>query len=91
MAENILHIGAVRIRCNGSGNLKTTLFSLDDVYSQALTNITLQSVTNIQPTLLANFSQERALVELKTTEFDEHFRIRRIVVYVKEIASSHPQ
>lgn len=91
MAEDILHIGAVRTRATGAGSLRMTLYSLDEVQSQVLTNLTLSATTNIQPTILANFSQQRIMLKLSTTELDEHFVIRRIQLFAKPIASGYPQ
>jgi len=90
MPESILHFGAIRVRVVGDGNLKAKLSSLDDVFSQDLVPITMESASGIQPTRLANFNSQRALLEIKTTEFDEYFRINRIILFVKELYTSYP-
>jgi hypothetical protein len=88
--ENIAHFTAVRMRVTGEGNLKMTLFSLDDVRLQELNPFVLTPETNIQPTRLANFNEQRASLEIKTTEFQEYFRINRIILFSKEIYTSYP-
>jgi hypothetical protein len=91
MSEDILHVGAVRTRATGSGSLRFTLYSLDETQSQVLIPLILSATTNIQPTLLANFSQQRVMLKLTTTSLDEHFTVRRIQIFAKPIASGYPQ
>jgi hypothetical protein len=88
--ENISHFAAIRIRVNGTGNLKMTVFSLDDVRSKTLVPLVMQQQNRIIPTRLVNFTEQRAAFELKTTEIDEKFRINRIVIFTKEIYTSYP-
>ena len=89
--EYTQHYHAIRIRVKGSGNLKLTLYSLDDVKSQTLTPVAMSSSTNIAPTQLADFNQQRARLDIRTTEIDETFTINQINVYIKPIYSSYPQ
>ena len=91
MAEDLIHVGAIRLRVIGSGTLLTTLYSLDSVYSSNLANHTLAATTNIQPTLLANFIQQRISIRCSVDEMDHYFKMRRMVVYLKPVATSVPQ
>jgi len=88
--ESISHFAAIRIRLNGEGNLKMSVYSLDDVRSKTLVPFTMATTTRIIPTRLVNFSEQRASFELKTTEIDERFRINRIVIFMKEVFTSYP-
>lgn len=88
--EIISHFSAVRIRVNGAGSLKLSLFSLDDVVSTTLVPLTMAATTNIVPTRLTNFQQHRASLEIKTTEIDERARINRIIIFVKEVFTEWP-
>lgn len=88
--ENITHFVAVRMRVQGFGNLKLTMFSIDDVQSQTLVDFPMTAVTNIQPTRLCNFIQQRASLEIGTTEINEWFRINRIILFSREHGSSYP-
>lgn len=90
MAEDILHFGAVRYRVNGIGQLKSTLFSLDDVYSQTLAEITMATATNREPRVLSNFIQQRARLRFGTTDFGEFFKVNRVVIFVKTMWSEYP-
>ena len=88
--ENISHFAAIRIRVNGTGSLKMSVYSLDDVRSKTLVPFTMQTATRIIPTRLVNFMEQRAAFELKTTEIDEKFRINRIIIFMKEVFTSYP-
>jgi len=90
MPESILHFGAIRVRVVGDGNLKAKLSSLDDSFSQDLVPLAMESASGIQPTRLANFNSQRALLELKTTEINEYFKINRIIFFIKELYTSYP-
>jgi len=89
--ENIQHFGSIRIRVTGSGVLRARLLSLDDVRTQTLPTLTMAAATNIQPTILANFTEQRAALELSTTAINEFFRVNRIIVYMKTVATGYPQ
>lgn len=90
MAENILHFGAVRFRLNGNGNLNLELHSLDDTNVDTLLAIPITN-TGVEPTRLSNFNSQRARVKGFTTVINEHFKINRIIIYVKPIYTSYPQ
>lgn len=88
--ENISHFAAIRVRLTGSGLLRMRVFSLDDERLKQLVPFSMQFTTRIIPTRLVNFMETRAAFELKTTGIDERFRINRIVVFVREVYTSHP-
>lgn len=88
---NILHFGAVRFRITGSGSLISYLRSLDDVRNQQLVDLTMQSVTNREPVVLANFKEQRAQLELSVVEIDETFTISKIIIFIKPTETGYPQ
>lgn len=88
--ENITHFTAVRMRLQGGGNLDMNLYSLDDTMTQQLVPFTMANATNIQPTRLCNFVQQRASLRASTDEINEWFRINRLIIYVKEFGTSYP-
>ena len=88
--ENISHFAAIRIRVNGTGQLKMSTYSLDDVKTKTLVPFTMTPKARIIPTRIVNFMEQRASFELKTTEIDEKFRINRIVIFMKEVFTSYP-
>lgn len=47
--------------------------------------------TNREPLILGNFTEQRACFEFRTTELDETFKIGKIVLYVKVVATGYPQ
>ena len=90
-AGELIHFNAVRMRVVGSGSLQLTLRSLDNVNSTQLSSITLSSVTNREPTVLASFVEQRAQLEIKTNSIDENFTLDKIVIFIRPIASGYPQ
>jgi len=90
MPENIVHFGGIRIRVNGSGNLKPTLYSLDKIRSSILVPLVMVANTDIEPTRLCNFTSQRAILRLETTEFNDVMRVNRIIVYVKPMYTQFP-
>lgn len=89
--DYIQHYHAVRVRVRGSGNLRLTLLSLDGTETQTLDPVAMTTTTNIAPTKLCNFKQQRAQLMFKTTAINEVFEINQVNVYIKPIATSYPQ
>ena len=89
--ENITHFSSMRIRTTGSASLKLKIFSYDDVRSKDLVAYPCNSTQRVIPTRLINFMEQRAAIELKTTQFGEKFRINRITIFTKEIFKEYPQ
>lgn len=85
----VLHFGAIRMRCTGSGSLRSTLYSLDEIRSNSLQNITLASTNRIEPTILANFEEQRALLKIETTGIDEIFIISKLIIYVIPVLAEY--
>jgi hypothetical protein len=87
----LLHFGAVRLRVTGSGVLRPTLKSLDDVHTSTLPTLTMSATTNREPIVLSNFTDQMGCLELKTTGLNETFLLSKVVVYVRPSASGYPQ
>lgn len=90
MAENILHFGAVRLRLNGTGNLDMQWIGLDDTKTSDLLALTMSESPGYEPTRLCNFLAQRARLKISTNKINEHFKINRIVVFIKPKATSLP-
>jgi len=88
--ENIIHIGSIRIRAVGTGNLLLRLLSLDDILIQTLVPVPMTLTTDRQPTRLCNFMTQRASLEIKTSVLNETFKINRIILYAKEVYTEFP-
>lgn len=89
-AGGIIHTVGGRYRVNGSGVLKTSLNSLDDVTSTQIQDITMHDPTKLEPTFLANFKESRVQLLLCTIDKDAIFRVSKIVLFVKPVAESYP-
>ena len=85
------HFGAIRLRVTGSANLLAKLYSLDEVEQTVLAPIPLINKTATLPNRLSNFTQQRAKLELRTTEINEVFQISKIVIFIKPVAKSFPE
>lgn len=88
--ELISHFTGVRMRVVGAGELEMRLLSLDEVETVTLVPFTLTETTNREPFRLSNFNQQRAMLELKTDQIDEFFRINRIIIYATELWTDFP-
>jgi formate-dependent phosphoribosylglycinamide formyltransferase (GAR transformylase) len=89
--EVINHYGAVRTHVTGFGSLKLKLFSIDEVKQSTLLPLTILAKNNIEPNRLANFTQQKAKLEIRTTEIDEVFSINKVIVFAKPVAKSYPE
>lgn len=87
----LLHFHVVRMRVNGSGDLQLFLRSLDDVHNVQLTDIPMATLTNREPTVLANFIDQRGQLELKTTLINEVFTISKIIIFIRPVSTGYPQ
>ena len=88
--EDILHFNAIKIRVVGEGNLKMKLWSLDNARFFQCKSLPMGRNSGFQPTVLANFIEQRTAIEGKTETINEYFRINRIIVYSKLFASERP-
>lgn len=87
----ILHHVAVRIRVTGTGVLRLSLHSLDDVNSQTLAPLTMIATTNREETVLANYTDQYGQIEVKTTGIDEIFNIDKLIFFIKPDAAEYPR
>jgi len=88
--EEILHFGGIRLRVTGAGNLQLRLLSLDNTTINSLAPITMSSITNREPTRLANFITQRGALTIFTTELNEQFNINRVILFLKPIWTQYP-
>lgn len=78
------------MRINGTGDLQMRLLSFQEVRSQTLVPFTMQTTTRVEPLRLANFNEQRVMLEGKTTEIDEYFKINRIILLGKPLWADYP-
>jgi hypothetical protein len=88
--EYINHFGSIRARLKGTGNIKGTLYSYDEINSNVLVPFAMSSVTANPVTLLTDFTSFVAKLEFKTTEIDEIMDFSQIIIYSKPVANSFP-
>lgn len=90
MSEYINHFHTVRLRATGFGSLQLRLLSLDEVDSSTLVALTLAATSARFLNRLSNFKSSKASLELKTTEINENFVIKEIIIYSKPVESEFP-
>lgn len=87
----LIHFNAVRMRVIGSGNLDLEFRSLDDVVTETLPIIVMATATNREPTVLANFRQQRGQLRFSVNEINEYFSISKIIIFVRPYQTGYPQ
>lgn len=88
--ENVNHFNAVRLRLQGTGNLKMKLWSMDDMRSVDIAALPMHLTTNIQPTRPSNIIEQRVAFEFKTTEINEYLKINRIILFARQFGTEYP-
>ena len=90
MNENIIHVGAIKLRVIGSGLLAPTLFAMDEATSQILQPFVLASNNINEPVRLTNFVTQKVKLRLETVNLNENFEINRIMIFIKPIYATVP-
>jgi len=90
MDESIIHFGGIRLRINGIGNLRATFYSLDRIRNHVLVPIPMEIITDREPTRLANFTTQRAVLRLETNAISEYMNVNRVIVYTKLMYTQFP-
>jgi len=88
--EFINHYTGVRMRVIGQGNLNMTMFGQDDIESSVLASTPMQTTNSRSPFTLASFTTQRMQVEISTDDINEIFRINRIIIFAKAVATMEP-
>jgi hypothetical protein len=89
--ESYIHVHSYRIRVLGSGNLHATLYTLNSVRSQPLTDIVLTPTSAREQTVLSNFISQRVMLRLQTNVIDNTFDITRVILFLKTLWTQKPQ
>lgn len=87
--EDILNFGGYKTRVIGSGNLDAVLYDLNSLSNQPLATLPVSSTNEDEPTRLANFNTQRAMLRLSTNQINEWFDITRIILYIKPLWMSY--
>jgi len=84
------HIVGVRHNVVGSGNLQLSVESLRGVNSLNLLDLPMTNPNDYEPIRLANFQSQRIRLIGQVDASGEWFEIRRIVMYIKQVAIERP-
>ena len=74
----------------GTGDLMAVVHSMDYIKQKQLLPLHIFDKTRVQPNRIVNFVEQRVSFEFAHVVIDEFVKINRIVVYMKEIYTSHP-
>lgn len=88
--DNILHFGAIRPRVLGSGNLRTEIYGLDQVYFQILAVYAMGVSPGNEPVILCNLLSQRARIQFQTTAINETMKFSRLTLFIKPTYTSYP-
>lgn len=88
--EQIHHFSHFRLRVTGSGNLQFSVYSLDNIKTKTLANLAMSPTNSREPTKLVNFVTQRMALKFGTSVINEYFRINRIIIYARPIATEYP-
>lgn len=88
--DNITHFGGIRVRVNGTGSLICKWKGYDDASEYVMRPLPMSPTPGRVLERISNFQSQRAQLELKTEVINEYMRVNRIVLWVKEVASSYP-
>lgn len=88
--EFIYHVAGVRLRVQGSGNLRMFLRTLDNIRSFTVLPLVMAAATDKEPTRLGNLRSQRIQLELRVNEIDEHFKISKIIIFAKASGTDTP-
>lgn len=86
----IVHSVGARYRTRGTGVLRTRMWNLDYVRTLDLENITLNSPSSREKTIITNFQDQGVQIQFRTIHIDEVFTITKIICFVKPVAESYP-
>jgi hypothetical protein len=86
----ISHFTGIRMRITGSGTMRPSMMSQDDIITYPLAPITLSSTSRFHSFTLANVIEQRAHLQLKTTEINDDFAINRIILFGKTMFTQVP-
>lgn len=93
IGDTVNHYGIIRMRVQGSGELKLTLMSLpdeSDIQEQFVCPSIVLPNQRKFPTVLSDYKSMGAQLEIRTTEIDEVFQIGMISIYSIPIATTYP-
>lgn len=89
-SNHISHCVAAQVFVHGTGQLHTKVLSINNLNFYSGSVITMSESTDKFSVSLMNFSSQKMQLEIKTDALDEYFRISKITVFVKPVASGYP-
>ena len=85
-----IHIGLVRLRVIGGGNLDMEAFGYNDIESKTFLPIALASTRKNQRDRLTTFVSQGSKIKVSMNEIDEWFSINDMTVFIRPQWQSGP-
>ena len=89
--EEISHYAGVRVRAVGQGQINFVMQSLDTIYTDILSPLTLLTANATQPFQISNFVNQRAALRFYTQNTDDYMEVSKLIIYTTPIATGYPQ
>lgn len=89
--DSIFHYAAIRAKVVGSGNLRTTIYGLDQVLSSVLNVVAMSTSPGVEPVILCNLLSQRARIQFSTTAINETAKFYRVTLFIKPVYTGYPQ
>jgi hypothetical protein len=91
ISGNKIHVVSVRMVAVGSGALQTRLISKDNLRSQTLSDTTLLTDNDKEPTRIANFQSQKIQIEIRLRNENEYLDFNKFIAFIKPVATGYPQ
>ena len=84
------HVVGTRLRVTGVGDLELAFTDLDNIQTDNLVPIPMQTKTRFEPFRLSNIQSQRIRLVGQVHGIDEYFIISKIFIFVKPVAVEYP-
>ena len=87
---NITHFHSVNLRVVGFGNLNIEARTMNDLTIQTMVPITMTATDSREEFRHVNFVSQKARFKFGVDNISEYFRVNKIVLWLKPIATQYP-
>ena len=87
----INHLGLVRGRFQGDGDLLVTAYSYNQAAFKELAPITLEEYPDKFVETLANFKKQKMQIDFGVETVDEWFNFGAVIPFIKPVESGYPR
>lgn len=88
--SSIIHLGLIKLRAVGAGNVAITVSSFDNLNSLSLIPLPLTATTSRVLQRLGNYSAQGIKVKFAASAIDDTIRCQDITLFVKQLYTEYP-